>query len=122
MSVAASTPPAGRPGITVSYALVRVPRRPGQRRLSLEELARASGTHPELIRKLVTLGVIEPEDDWGAPGGPWFSPGKVAEVARMQRLRAGFALNYAALGLVADLLDRIAALEAALRGARWGER
>jgi hypothetical protein len=33
----------------------------------------------------------------------------------MQRLHAGFALNYAALGLVTDLLDRIAALEAALR-------
>jgi hypothetical protein len=44
----------------------------------------------------------------------------VAEVARVQRLRAGFALNYAAVGLVADLLDRIAALEAALRRARRG--
>jgi hypothetical protein len=33
----------------------------------------------------------------------------------MQRLRAGFALNYAALGLVIDLLDRIAVLEAAAR-------
>jgi hypothetical protein len=40
----------------------------------------------------------------------------------MQRLRAGFALNYAALGLVADLLDRIAALEEALRRARRGGR
>jgi len=33
----------------------------------------------------------------------------------VQRLRAGFALNYAAIGLVTDLLDRIAVLEAALR-------
>ena len=33
----------------------------------------------------------------------------------MQRLRAGFQLNYAAIALVTDLLDRIAALEAALR-------
>jgi hypothetical protein len=37
----------------------------------------------------------------------------------MQRLRAGFALNYAALGLVCDLLDRIAALEAAQRHRSW---
>ena len=36
-------------------------------------------------------------------------------MARVQRLRAGFALNYAAIGLVTDLLDRIAVLEAALR-------
>jgi len=44
--------------------------------------------------------------------------GQVAAVARVQRLRAGFALNYAAISLVTDLLDRIAVLEAALRGAR----
>ena len=30
-------------------------------------------------------------------------------IARIQRLRAGLALNYAALGLVLDLLDRIEA-------------
>ena len=40
-------------------------------------------------------------------------PAQLAAVARLQRLRAGFALNYAALGLVLDLLDRIAVLEAA---------
>jgi hypothetical protein len=39
-------------------------------------------------------------------------------VARVQRLRAGFAINYAAISLVTDLLDRIAVLETALRGAR----
>jgi hypothetical protein len=37
-------------------------------------------------------------------------------MARVQRLRAGFGLNYAAIGLVTDLLDRIAVLEAAARG------
>jgi hypothetical protein len=118
----ASTPADGQANSTVGYALVRVSRRPAQRRLSLEDLARASGTHPELIRRLVTLGLIEAHGDNNAPGGLWFSPRQVAEVARMQRLRAGFALNYAALGLVADLLDRIAALEEALRRARRGGR
>ena len=38
-------------------------------------------------------------------------------MARIQRLRAGFALNYASLSLVIDLLDRIAELEAAGRKA-----
>jgi hypothetical protein len=33
----------------------------------------------------------------------------------MQRLRAALPLNYAALGLVCDLLDRITELETALR-------
>ena len=34
---------------------------------------------------------------------------------RIERLRAGLPLNYAALGLVLDLLDRIHELETALR-------
>jgi hypothetical protein len=104
--------------MTIGYALVRGPGFPAQRPLSLDDLARAAGAHPELIRRLVTLGAIEAEADGEMPGGLRFSPAQVAQVARMQRLRAGFALNYAALGLVTDLLDRIAALEAALRGAR----
>jgi chaperone modulatory protein CbpM len=94
----------------VSYAIVRAAR------LSLEEFAALSGLHPDLIRRLVALGLIEAYRD---PAGElWFSRSELAAVARMQRLRAGFALNYAAIGLVTDLLDRIAVLEAALRGAR----
>jgi len=82
-------------------------------RLSLEQFAALTGLHPDLIRRLVILGLIEADRD---PAGElWFPRGQISAVARMQRLRASFALNYAALGLVADLLDRIAALEAALR-------
>jgi hypothetical protein len=44
-----------------------------------------------------------------------FRPDQVAACERLQRLRAGFALNYAALGLVIDLLDRVTALESAAR-------
>jgi chaperone modulatory protein CbpM len=36
-------------------------------------------------------------------------------LARIRRLRAGLGLNYAALGLVVDLLDRVAELERELR-------
>ena len=90
--------------------------RPSLERLSLEEFAVLSGLHPDLIRRLVALGLIEAYRD--AAGRPWFSRSELAAVARVQRLRAGFALNYAAIGLVTDLLDRIAVLEAALRGAQ----
>jgi len=85
-------------------------------RLSLEEFARLSGLHPDLIRRLVALGLIEAYRD--PAGALRFSRSELAAVARVQRLRAGFALNYAAIGLVTDLLDRIAVLEAALRGAQ----
>jgi chaperone modulatory protein CbpM len=90
--------------------------RPGLERLSLAEFAVLSGLHPDLIRRQVALGIIEAYRD---PAGQlWFSRGELAAAARVQRLRAGFALNYAAIGLVTDLLDRIAVLEAALRGAQ----
>ncbi|MEU8382404.1 chaperone modulator CbpM [Streptosporangium sp. NPDC048865] len=83
-------------------------------RLDLETFARATGTHPELVRRLVALGVL---DAWAdAAGHLWFPPSQLLAMARIRRLRAGFSINYAALGLVLDLLDRIADLEAAQRG------
>jgi chaperone modulatory protein CbpM len=90
--------------------------RPSLERLSLEEFAVLSGMHPDLIRRLVALGLIEAHRD--TAGQLWFSRSELAAVARVQRLRAGFALNYAAIGLVTDLLDRIVLLEAALRRAQ----
>jgi hypothetical protein len=44
----------------------------------------------------------------------------VARLARIQRLHATLSLNYAAIGLVLDLLDRIDVLEARVRShRRW---
>ncbi|WP_329079726.1 MULTISPECIES: chaperone modulator CbpM [unclassified Streptosporangium] len=83
-------------------------------RLDLETFARATGTHPELVRRLVALGVLDAWTD--AAGHLWFPPSQLLTMARVRRLRAGFSINYAALGLVMDLLDRIADLEAAQRG------
>jgi hypothetical protein len=96
----------------VSYALVRVRAAP----FSLDTFAAMTGLHPDMIRRLVALGVIDAARD---PAGElWFPRSQVAAVARIQRLRAGFPLNYAAIPLVTDLLDRIAVLETALRGVR----
>ena len=95
----------------MGYALVLV----RSASLNLEAFARATGTHPDLIRRLVALGILEADRD--AAGGLWFARSQVAAMGRVQRLRAGFGLNYAAVGLVTDLLDRIAELEAALREA-----
>ena len=96
----------------MTYALVRATR------LDLEEFAATAGLHPDLVRRLVALGVLDASRD--PVGRLWFAPSQVAAIARIQRLRAGFALNYAATGLVVDLLDRIAGLEAAMRRQRLG--
>ncbi|MGW3622145.1 chaperone modulator CbpM [Streptomyces sp. NPDC000880] len=97
-----------------SYAMVPV------RRLSLDVVARRSGLHPDLVRRFVTLGLLEATHD--ADDRLWFEPAAPATLARIQRLRAGLPLNYASLGLVLDLLDRISELEAALRRSNAGSR
>jgi hypothetical protein len=45
----------------------------------------------------------------------WFNPSQVKEMARIQRLRMSLNLSYCAIGLVVELLDRIAELEKAQR-------
>ena len=94
----------------MSYALVRA------RRLDVDSFAAASGMNPDVIRRLVALGVLDAAAD--SAGRLWFAPSQLAGLARVQRLRAAFPINYAAIGLVTDLLDRIAALETALHRAR----
>ena len=100
------------------YPLVR--RRPAVLLLDLDSFARAAGAHPDHVRRLVALGLLEPQR--AADGDLRFSPSEILALARIQRLRAGLALNYTALGLVLDLLDRVAALEAEARTAGRGER
>jgi chaperone modulatory protein CbpM len=97
----------------VTYAIVRARTRT---QLDLDTFARAAGIHPDLVRRFVALGLLEPNQD--RAGTLWFPAAQLLKVARIQRLRAGFALNYAAVGLVSDLLDRVAELEAALRQAQ----
>jgi hypothetical protein len=90
----------------MTVALVRVPL------LGIEQFAGLARLHPDMARRLVSLGLLEACQD--ASGELWFSASQVSAAARIQRLRAGLALNYAAVGVVIDLLDRIAQLETAL--------
>jgi chaperone modulatory protein CbpM len=102
---------------------VTIPRHRAQRgytlavptRLDLESFARATQTHPDLVGRLVVLGALDAQTD--SAGRLWFSPTQMTQMARIKRLRASFSVNYATVGLVCDLLDRIARLEAAARTA-----
>jgi chaperone modulatory protein CbpM len=82
-------------------------------RLSLDGFADRAGLHPELVRRLVALGLVQATRD--EAGRLWFTRAELVTVARIQRLRAGLSLNWAAIGLVLDLLDRIDVLERDLR-------
>ncbi|WP_374313356.1 chaperone modulator CbpM [Microbacterium sp.] len=92
-------------------------------RLSLDSYARITGVHPDLIRRLVALGLLEITRD--AEGNLWFDPSQVREMATIQRLHLRLNVSYGSLGLVMDLLDRISELERSQqrprpeRGLRW---
>ncbi|MFJ8622194.1 chaperone modulator CbpM [Kitasatospora sp. NPDC093550] len=106
-------PPAeGQPGIGAAYPLVRV-YRGSPYQLPMAEVAARSGLPPELVGRFVALGLVDAERD--ARGRLWFRPSAPSAIARVQRLRIGLGLNYAAIGVVLDLLDRIERLEIALR-------
>ncbi len=79
------------PGTTIVLADVRV-------------LARRSGLHPDLVRRLIALDAVDPLD-WDA----------AARLARLARLRRDLGLNVAGAALVCDLLARIEELEARRR-------
>jgi hypothetical protein len=67
-------------------------------------LARRSGLHPDLVRRLIALDAVDPLD-WDA----------AARLARLARLRDDLGLNVAGAALVCDLLVRIEELEARRR-------
>jgi hypothetical protein len=72
------------------------------RSLELDTLARDAGVHPELLRRLVSLGFGDP------------LPGPL-QLRRAIRLRRDLGLNYAGALLAGELLDRIDELERRLR-------
>jgi len=92
-------------------------------RLSLDSYARITGVHPEMVRPLVTLGLLEITQDVG--GQLFFDPSQVREMATIQRLHLRLNVSYSSLGLVMDLLRRISELERSQRrslsdrGVRW---
>jgi chaperone modulatory protein CbpM len=88
-------------------------RRPG---MQLNDFATRCALHPAMVRRLVALGLVACQQD--ARGDLWFEPSALVTVGRIQRLRTGLGLNYAAIGLVLDLLDHIEELESASRRRR----
>ncbi|MGH2936830.1 MAG: chaperone modulator CbpM [Solirubrobacterales bacterium] len=70
----------------------------------IRALARSSGLHPELVRRLVVLGAVDPFDRDAA-----------ARLARLVRLRRDLGLNVAGAALACDLLARIEELESRSR-------
>lgn len=82
--------------------------------IALETFAREARLHPELVRRFVALGMIEPRG--GTDAAPLFGAEDAPRLARAVRLRADLGLNYAGAVLACELLVRIEELEGELRG------
>lgn len=82
--------------------------------VGIEGLARAAGIHPDLVRKLIALGLIEPGG--GTAAAPLFRRQDGPMLARAIRLRRDLGLNYEGAVLACELLARIDELEERLRG------
>jgi hypothetical protein len=85
----------------------------GARAATLETLAREAGMHPELVLRLVRLGLVEPVG--GTPQEPLFARDAAARLARAARLRRDVGIDYAGAVLASELLARIEQLELRLR-------
>ncbi|MGO9487856.1 MAG: chaperone modulator CbpM [Solirubrobacteraceae bacterium] len=81
--------------------------------VALEALAERTGLHPDVVRRLVRLGLLEPRG--GTALAPLFRARDAALLMRALRLRGDLGLNYAGAVLACELLARIEELELRLR-------
>jgi chaperone modulatory protein CbpM len=68
--------------------------------IEVRVLARQAGVHPDLVRRFVALGLLEP-----------YPRDAAARIARAARLRRDLGLNWAGAVLASELLARIDELE-----------
>jgi hypothetical protein len=104
---------AGRPRIATRTLVVRRVPPSAAPLLTRDELARQAGMHPELVRRLVALGAVEPAG--GTHAAPLFPDDAPARLARIARLRRDLGVGIGGAMLACDLLARIDQLEARLR-------
>jgi DNA-binding transcriptional MerR regulator len=83
------------------------------RLVTIDTLAHEAGVHPEIVRRLLRLGLLEPRG--GTRAAPLFRPEDASVIARATRLRRDLGVNYAGAVLAVELLARIDDLEQRLR-------
>ena len=87
---------------------------PSRDLLRLEDLASRAGVHPEVLRRFIDLGLIQPAD---APSsGIMFDSEAVHRVGVIQRLRCDLGINLQGIAVILDLLDRLATQHGGDRG------
>jgi DNA-binding transcriptional MerR regulator len=80
----------------------------GETRLTIEELAMASGITTARLVRLVSVGLIEPANQERGE----FTAAEALRLKRMLRLRADLGVNLFGAAIILDLVDRLHTLEA----------
>ena len=83
--------------------------------LRIGEVALRCRTHPGLVHRFVRLGLVDPIDTRGTPEQWLFENEAVPLIAKILRLRNELGVNYAGVGVVLELLERINTLENRIR-------
>ena len=81
--------------------------------IGIEQLADDAGLHPQVVHRLIGLGLIECSG--GTSGAPLFRRDDAVVLARAARLRRDLGLNFAGAVLASELLARIDKLESRMR-------
>jgi DNA-binding transcriptional MerR regulator len=91
--------------IETKYQLVVL--QPRRDLLRLEDVAAQADVHPQIVRRLIDLGLIEPAD---TPSTEiLFEPEAVHRLRVIQRLRCDLGINLQGIGVILELLDRLKA-------------
>jgi chaperone modulatory protein CbpM len=81
--------------------------------LTLEDLARAAGLHPELVDVFVRYRLVEPTMHTGSC--PLFSTSSVERLRRILRVRHDLGVNLAGVAVILQMMEGIEHLQAELR-------
>jgi MerR family transcriptional regulator/heat shock protein HspR len=76
--------------------------------LSIGHLANAAGMHPELIRRFVEFGLIEPSTSDGPH--PLFSPSVVERLQCILRLHRDLGVNLPGIAVILEMRERVLTL------------
>ncbi len=91
--------------IRTRHELASTPGMPG---ITLAELSRLCECQVQVLRRFIDAGLVEPVNEGAAPV---FSKASVIKVRKALRLKRDLNLNFDAVALVMELLDRIEELE-----------
>jgi len=96
-----------------NYEITVVRTRPNL--MPLEDAARRVGLHPDIVRRFLEFGLLEPAEIAGAK--IMLDAVALRRIGVIQRLRCDLGINLAGIGVILELLDKIDALQ---RGGRHG--